>query len=409
VDVVIPMNIDIKDINILFPDSLNMDGFLKQPPMTPFSDEVVKYLNALSIQLNKDTRIKNYPDVTTFSFFCRKGNILQLKNTFMKSKSLALGRGIVFHIAPSNLPVNFAFSLISGLLSGNSNIVRVSSKSFEQVDIIIDAIKILSKLERHRPVSKRLAIVRYNRNSEGTSVFSSICDVRIIWGGDQTIKQVRNNELPPRSFDLTFADRYSICVINADTFVSENHSEKVVMGFYNDSYLFDQNACTSPHLLIWLGNKRNVVDSQNIFWPLLHDIVESKYQLQSILSVDKLTSFYNQAIHTNKIKRINAEDNLLWRVELKELPVDIDNFRSKGGYFSEYHASSLKELSTIINRKYQTLSYYGIKKSDFENFIKKEEPLGIDRFVPIGRTTDFSLTWDGYNLIDVLSRKIEII
>ena len=59
--------------------------------------------------LAKDTRIKNYPDVATFSFFCRKGNILQLKNTFMKSKSLALGRGIVFHIAPSNLPVNFAF------------------------------------------------------------------------------------------------------------------------------------------------------------------------------------------------------------------------------------------------------------------------------------------------------------
>ena len=55
-DVVIPMNIDIKNINILFPDSFNMDGFLKQPPMTPFSDEVVKYLNALSIQLIKDTR-----------------------------------------------------------------------------------------------------------------------------------------------------------------------------------------------------------------------------------------------------------------------------------------------------------------------------------------------------------------
>ena len=101
----------------------------------------------------------------------------------MKSNSLALGRGIVFHIAPSNVPVNFAFSLIGGLLSGNSNIVRVSSKRFEQVEIIIDAIRVLNRQKKHSHVSKRLAIVRYDRNSEGTSFFSSICDVRLIWGG----------------------------------------------------------------------------------------------------------------------------------------------------------------------------------------------------------------------------------
>ena len=36
--------------------------------------------------------------------------------------------------------------------------------------------------------------------------FSSICDVRIIWGGNTTIEQIRANKLPPRSFDVTFAD-----------------------------------------------------------------------------------------------------------------------------------------------------------------------------------------------------------
>ena len=42
----------------------------------------------------------------------------------------------------------------------------------------------------------------------------SISDVRIIWGGDNTIDQIRKNKIPPRSFDLTFADRYSFCIIN---------------------------------------------------------------------------------------------------------------------------------------------------------------------------------------------------
>jgi hypothetical protein len=99
-------------------------------------------------------------------------------------------------------------------------------------------------------------------------------------------------------------------------------------------------------------------------------------------------------------------DNLIWRVELKNLPKDIDKYRSYGGYFSEFRASSLFDLADIISNKYQTLSYYGIQKNELMNFIAQSKPNGIDRIVPIGKTTDFTLTWDGFNLINTLSREI---
>jgi len=35
--------------------------------------------------------------------------------------------------------------------------------------------------------------------------------------------------------------------------------------------------------------------------------------------------------------------------------------------------------------------------------------VGIDRIVPIGATMDFSLIWDGRNLINTLSREVEIV
>ena len=94
---------------------------------------------------------------------------------------------------------------------------------------------------------------------------------------------------------------------------------------------------------------------------------------------------------------------------MEELCENIDMFKSSSGYFSEYHAGSLTELSRIINRKYQTLAYYGFSKKEFSNLIDQIRPSGIDRIVPIGRTMDFSLNWDGYNLINTLSREIEII
>ena len=102
-------------------------------------------------------------------------------------------------------------------------------------------------------------------------------------------------------------------------------------------------------------------------------------------------------------------DNLIWRTELTELPKDIDRHRCYGGYFSEYKASSLSELSAIFSKKFQTLSYFGIDREELIQFVTQLKPVGIDRIVPVGKTTLFSLTHDGFNLIDTLSREIELL
>ncbi len=33
---------------------------------------------------------------------------------------------------------------------------------------------------------------------------------------------------------------------------------KIAQDFYNDAYLFDQNACSSPHLIVWIGTKETI-------------------------------------------------------------------------------------------------------------------------------------------------------
>ena len=385
------------------------ESFLKLKPMTPFSSEITDYLNALSIEINKDPNIQAFPDVRTFSFFCRKANLLLLKKKYHDSGVIKLGRGLVFHIAPSNVPVNFAFSLMISLLSGNSNIVRLPSQKFAQTEIIVNAINKLSQVPKYSNITNRIVIVNYDRDSDVTDFFSGDCDVRIIWGGDETIDKVRQSSLQPRAFDITFADRYSLCVINGDEFVKEIRPEKIVEGFFNDTFLFDQNACTSPHLLLWIGSFKKVEEAKNIFWKSLHILVSNRYEIQPITSIDKLTNFYKQTIETNKIILENSKDNLILRVKLNDLNDNIDCFRLHSGYFSEYHASSIMELSKIVNKKYQTLSYYGFTKENLKNLISKLGPKGIDRIVPIGRTMEFSSVWDGYELINTLSRRIEII
>lgn len=406
-DVVIRM-LQSSDYTLLYPYSIDWDTFVQQKPDEPFSDSVIEYLNALSASILKDLDCRLYPDVVTFAFFCRKANLLKLKDEFTDNK-LRLGRGILFHIAPGNVPVNFGYTFAAGLLAGNKNVVRVSSKDFPQVDLIVKHIHELGKNDKLAEVAQRLVLVRYDRMSNASAFFSSIADVRVIWGGDETIATIRKNMLPPRSFDVCFADRYSIAVINPEAIMraDDKEIEKLVEDFYNDTYLFDQNACSAPHLIFW-RNCSQLKEAKQHFWSALHSLVERKYNLQAVLSVDKLMAFCRQAVCMN-VKKENMSDNYVVRTQLGELPKNIDVFRCAGGYFSEYHIDSLDEIVPIITNKYQTMAYYGFHREELIDFVKRNRLHGLDRIVPVGETTAFSLVWDGNNLVEMFSREISIL
>jgi len=371
---------------------------LNERPVVPFDDHVIEELDALSKALMKDPMSRQYTDVVTFAFFCRRGNLMKLKEQYASS-AIRLGWGTVFHIAPSNVPVNFAYSVVAGLLAGNTNVVRVSQKQFPQVDIIV---KHMRATNMHR-----VAVVRYPHESNANEVFSSLCNVRVIWGGDATIETIRKNAIPARAFDICFADRYSIAAIRPKAILKTDNCSLIAEHFYNDTYLFDQNACSAPHLVCW-EKSEGLADAKKRFWDAVYDYTKAHYLFQDVMAVDKLTALYKQAVamptHDEETK-----DNVLRRVEIESLPCDIDSFRCAGGYFTECEVESLDDIAPIVSAKYQTLAYYGFEREELEAFVQRNHLTGIDRIVPFGETTAFSLTWDGRDLIQSMSRIIDIL
>lgn len=394
---------------LLYPAQVEWDKFAEQKPDVPFAENVIEFLNALSGALLKDRESRLYPDAITFAFFCRKANLQKLKEEYVLDGILRMGRGLLFHIAPSNVPINFGYSLVSGLLAGNTNVVRVSSKQFAQVDLIIKHLHALLASGEYDEVANRIALVRYDRTSDANEMFSAMCNLRVIWGGDATIATIRQNSIPPRAFDVCFADRYSIAAINPDSIMEANDADmkKLAEGFYNDTYLFDQNACSAPHTIFWLQSEK-LETAKERFWNAVHENVAAKYQLQAVMSVDKLTAFYRQAACMD-VRKEEMPDNVVVRTELKELPKNIEDFRCACGYFSEKTISSLDEIAPIVSIKYQSLGYYGFSKDELRNFVIRNRFQGLDRIVPIGETTAFALTWDGYNLIDTFTRRPSVL
>jgi hypothetical protein len=394
------MNMD-NSINYLVGRKAKLDICIK-----PFSNEVVLFLDFFSKHLNILNNKKKFVDVQALSFFCRKKNILNLKQKYTDN-SVRFGLGKLFHITPSNIPTNFAYSLIFGLISGNSNIVKIPSKKYEEIELICESINKVLKNKNFSIIRNMIAIVRYNKFDLWTKNFSMICDARLIWGGDKTIHEVKQYETKINNIDIPFSDRYSISLINSEQFLKLNDLEKknLIKNFYNDTYSVDQNACSSPHLVLWKGS--SYIKAKNLFWNLLSQIVKQNYNPPLISSIDSYSRLIKELITNKEVfsnKRLNKS---LYVVTLKKLTKKFLPKKTVWGFFFESRIKDFKEINYVANRKLQTLTYFGFSRENLKIFFKKNNLNGIDRVVPIGQALNINLIWDGYDLNRMLSREID--
>ena len=353
----------------------------------------------------KDPVAKAYSDVITLAFWMRKTSIERMKEKSHKNcNDIYFGRGVAFHVAPSNVPVNYAYSLVTGLITGNANVVRVPSKDFPQVAVINKAFE--GALEFHSEIRPYICLIRYEKKCKINDFLSAIADTRIIWGGDATIADIRKSPLPTRSTEVTFADRFSLAVIDSNYYLESEETKKIAEDFYNDTYLTDQNACTSPRLVVWTGTKKE--EAKKEFWNALRYLVMNKYTFQPIQGINKLTSAYLCAVEQNDIKIEPQDDNLITRIKVPELKYGLMDFKDNSGFFFEYDCDDIIELKNLCNDlKCQTVGYIGNCEMLYP--LVKSGIKGIDRVVPVGKTMDFEFIWDGYNLYERLTRIIRMI
>lgn len=369
--------------------------------LRPFDDEVLAFLNDLSSMLRTN---REYSDIATFGFWCRKAALLKEKEKYDDVME-RFGKGVVFHSTPSNVPVNFAFSFAAGLLAGNANIVRLPGKTFDQVNIICDAINTLLA-DKHKNMAPYIVCVKFPPVKEITDTFSALCNVRVIWGGDMTVAELRQSKIPARTTEITFADRHSIAVIDSDAYLLEENKNAVVQNFYNDTYFSDQNACTSPRIIFWMGEKKE--EAKNDFWNRVHELVKGKYTLAPVQAVGKLTAMYSVAAN-KEVKLESSEDMFVTRLNVDKIDKDLMNYKYNSGFYFEKDINNLNEIVNVCDVRCQTLTYFGVKEEVFRTFLEEARPIGIDRIVPMGKSMDFTLIWDGYDLIRQMSRRVNII
>lgn len=96
------------------------------------------------------------------------------------------------------------------------------------------------------------------------------------------------------------------------------------------------------------------------------------------------------------------------RVEIRSLDDAVLENIGNSGYFYEYTISDISEILKICTWELQTVSHIGFDADELRKLILSNAPDGVDRIVPVGHTMDFSLIWDGRDIVREMTRMISV-
>ena len=390
-----------------FQEQFDLQALCQKNAEPIFSDERTDFLVALSKSILRSPAAKEFPDLITFGYYCRKSNLTKLKltQTTSDNEGLRFGLGTCLHIAPSNIPMNFAFSFLMGFLSGNRNVVRIPTKKFEQLDVFLNLFSELCQTDKFKNIGLTNCFVRTDRDSTKLIELVANADALVVWGGDKTVKLFRQLDKKPLCIEVYFPDRVSSAVLDCESLLSLNDEEMEVFcrNFYNDTYLVDQNACSSPSIIYWYGEEGKQEQAKLKFVSQMNNYLDSSYELASVSKIDKLIDVMAFCEKTNGPINVEQTSGKLWFLD-----TDSQVITPKLGTFISKDITKLDDISNYIRKNEQTLLYFGLDPKEILTMIVEHGKL-VDRIVPVGQALSIGMHWDGKNLIDTLSKKIELI
>ncbi len=384
--------------------------------LEPFSELSINFLFQLSKEILTDSLTSRMPELVALAYFLRKANLKKMVDNFQSTlpdSEIVVPLGICFQIAPSNVDTIFMYSWAFSLLAGNTNIIRITQNVGEQLSSLLSVINRVINFSDMKEIADRNIILSYSYDENINSYLSSIADLRILWGGNNTVQSIRKHLAKPTTRDIAFADKISYAVIDSVYLLSLNESElnEKVRLFYNDSYYFDQLACSSPQVVFFVGNNDENEMASSFFWKKLEELL-NKIQHNEHVSVrmNKLAYLYEESANGMDLKilsDINSSKPVI--VEIKKNDINrIENICG-GGYFHQCFINDLTELQYTVKENDQTLSYIGFNSEILKNLAKLLNGKGIDRIVPVGQALAFMQTWDGFSLLNHFTKRVVVI
>ncbi|TDD06464.1 gamma-glutamyl phosphate reductase [Nonomuraea deserti] len=371
-------------------------------------DERVRaFLAAFGRRLLRPALARRHPELGSLGFFLRPSELARTVEG-LGGEHVRVPRGLVFHVPPANVDTVFVYSWALSALMGNRNIVRLSPRSGPVAGVILDTLH-EALAEADPVIGATQRIVSYDRDDAVTGALCAACDLRVVWGGDDTVNALRRHALAPHARDLVFPDRSSFAVIQAAAWSGAPGAARVraAEGFVNDAYWFDQAACSSPRTVFWVGTASDCDAARADFADHVARVLgERGWGVDAAMAVEKRVAAYGLAAD-GVAERVEFRGNALADVTLVEGAAPPRRWLG-AGTFAHARIGALAELGALVERRDQTMTHFGFAGAELDELARGLAGRGVDRMVPVGGALSFHRVWDGVDLPTEFTRLVTV-
>lgn len=159
--------------------------------------------------------------------------------------------GVVFHVGAGNVFIGILDSLVMGIITKNVNIVKVSSKGSNFMNIFLEA---LNEVDKDKIISNSIAVLKWKGGESWIEEnILKMSDLVMVWGGYDVSEYYKKNT----SFNVEvkiFGPKTSFGILFED-YLKKNGYENIARKIVKDVSMWDQAACSNMHDLYIVCNK----------------------------------------------------------------------------------------------------------------------------------------------------------
>lgn len=354
-------------------------------------------------------RGRNSPDIVAVGYWLRNTHLQSLKKQYVgeNTQTSRIAKGVTFHLAPGNVDTLFFYSMVVSVLCGNQTIMRVSTEltddAYNLIELVNQFFEINVHKEDHQQVQSLIHIIQYPHDDEITQCLSLLADVRVIWGGNETVNKL--SQLPQKlsATTLCFPDRYSVAVIQLH---DKSEIGVAVKRLLSDVKPFSQQACSSPKIIYWLEQQQSLLNTQlkEAFWQQLTQQINLDVTLTTAQYLEQ--SLYQQRlpILAAGYKTKQEKSGVFVKVDVENVLPEMVIAHTGNYVLLQQNITTLDEIELCSHC--QTVTMFGIEESHWISWVNKgHQPM--KRWVKSGQALVFSHQWDGIDLIESFTTVIK--
>lgn len=309
-------------------------------------------------------------------------------------------RGLAVHWLAGNVPVLGIFSILESLLTKNVNLVKASSKAYEDLITLLDSFNAVSTPKvKGSELVRTIAVILVDRNDmETNEALSMNADIRIAWGGHEAIETIVGLRKRFYTEDIIYGPKYSYALIAGECL---DDYKKLAQRLAIDISVFDQNTCSSPHtLFVEKGGKISALDFAKELASQL-SLVNRTLLPKGRTEPGKVMDMLAIKSKYEMLGEVFSSEKNEWMVVYSEEEVLAEACFSRVIFVRPI--DDVNKLAGFNDRHMQALGLAMGKERKF-GFVDKLTVRGVDRCPAIGQMIFFESPWDGMFGMDRMVR-----